>query len=97
MDSLYLSVFIALLAVYVVVLFSVGWYFNKKQKSVTDFWIAGRKLGPVPIGFSAAASWITAGGSAPSSTRYTRTDAIAAGAPSRAVIATSATSGALVQ
>ncbi|MBQ3621052.1 MAG: sodium:solute symporter family protein [Methanosarcinaceae archaeon] len=62
MDSLYLSVFIALLAVYVAVLFSVGWYFNKKQKSVTDFWIAGRKLGPIPIGFSAAASWITAGG-----------------------------------
>ncbi|AKB26484.1 sodium-solute symporter, putative [Methanosarcina sp. MTP4] len=52
----------ALLTVYLAGLVSIGWYFNKKQKSVTDFWLAGRRIGPTGVGFSAAASWITAGG-----------------------------------
>ncbi len=60
MDSY--QIFLALLTVYLAGLVSIGWYFNKKQKSVTDFWLAGRRIGPTGVGFSAAASWITAGG-----------------------------------
>ena len=56
------TTFLVLLAVYLAVLVSIGWYFNKKQKSITDFWLAGRSLGPLALGFSAAASWLTAGG-----------------------------------
>ncbi|HII00538.1 TPA: sodium:solute symporter family protein [Methanosarcinaceae archaeon] len=56
------QIFLALLTVYLVGLVSIGWYFNKKQKSITDFWLAGRRIGPTGVGFSAAASWITAGG-----------------------------------
>ncbi|NLI62311.1 MAG: sodium:solute symporter family protein [Methanosarcinaceae archaeon] len=62
MDKIYYYMFIILLAVYIAVLLSIGYYFSKKQKSVTDFWLGGRKIGPLPIGFSAAASWITGGG-----------------------------------
>lgn len=50
------------LAIYILVLLAIGWYYSKKQKSVVDFWLAGRKIGYIPIGFSAAASWITGGG-----------------------------------
>ena len=60
MDSY--QIFLALLTVYLAGLVGIGWYFNKKQKSVTDFWLAGRRIGPAGVGFSAAASWITAGG-----------------------------------
>jgi len=60
MDGYY--IFLILLAVYLSGLVAIGWYFNKKQKSVTDFWLAGREIGPKAIGFSAAASWLTAGG-----------------------------------
>ena len=60
MDSL--IIFGVVLAMYVFALLAVGWYFHKRQKSVVDFWLAGRKLGYIPIGFSAAASWITGGG-----------------------------------
>ncbi|MDY9927474.1 sodium:solute symporter family protein [Methanosarcina sp.] len=56
------NIFLVLLAVYIAVLVAIGWYFNKKQKSVTDFWLAGRRIGPSALGFSAAASWLTAGG-----------------------------------
>lgn len=56
------EMFLALLTVYLAGLVGIGWYFNKKQKSLTDFWLAGRQIGPSGIGFSAAASWITAGG-----------------------------------
>ncbi|MCK4928525.1 MAG: sodium:solute symporter family protein, partial [Methanosarcinales archaeon] len=56
------QIFLILLAVYLLGLVSIGWYFTKKQKSVTDFWLAGREIGPKAIGFSAAASWLTAGG-----------------------------------
>ena len=60
MDAL--IIFGIVLAIYVFALLSVGWYYHKRQKSVVDFWLAGRKLGYIPIGFSAAASWITGGG-----------------------------------
>ncbi len=60
MDGYY--IFLILLAVYLSGLVGIGWYFTKKQRSVTDFWLAGRKIGPIAIGFSAAASWLTAGG-----------------------------------
>ncbi len=56
------QIFLALLTIYLAGLVSIGWYFNKKQKSITDFWLAGRRIGPTGVGFSAAASWITAGG-----------------------------------
>jgi SSS family solute:Na+ symporter len=51
-----------LLATYILILVAIGWYFTKKQKSVTDFWLAGRRINFVAIGCSAAASWMTAGG-----------------------------------
>jgi solute:Na+ symporter, SSS family len=52
--------FMLFLIIYVAVLAGIGIYSSRRQKSVTDFWLAGRELGPVTIGFSAAASWITA-------------------------------------
>lgn len=54
-------IFLLLLSAYIAVLFSIGWYFNRKNSSITDFWLAGKGLGPLSIGFSAAASWLTAG------------------------------------
>ncbi|MDW7731818.1 MAG: sodium:solute symporter family protein [Methanolobus sp.] len=54
--------FMILMAVYILGLIAIGLYFSKKQKSVTDFWLAGRKVSSLPIGFSAASSWMTAGG-----------------------------------
>jgi SSS family solute:Na+ symporter len=56
------SIFLVLLTIYIAGLMAIGWYFNKRQKSITDFWLAGRRLGPVSLGIAAAASWITAGG-----------------------------------
>ncbi|WP_406656037.1 sodium:solute symporter family protein [Methanolobus sp. ZRKC2] len=55
-------IFIILMAVYLIGLISIGVYFSKKQKSVTDFWLAGRKVSSIAVGFSAASSWMTAGG-----------------------------------
>ncbi|MCX6675202.1 MAG: sodium:solute symporter family protein, partial [Methanothrix sp.] len=52
--------FMVLLIIYVAALAGIGLYSSRRQKSVTDFWLAGRELGTVTIGFSAAASWITA-------------------------------------
>jgi solute:Na+ symporter, SSS family len=54
------SLFLVFLAVYIAVLLCIGLYFSRRQKSVTDFWLAGRELGPITIGFSAASAWITA-------------------------------------
>ncbi len=54
------SLFLIFLAIYIAVLLGIGLYFSSRQKSVTDFWLAGRELGPITIGFSAASSWITA-------------------------------------
>lgn len=55
------GIFLALLGLYLAGLVGVGLHFTGRQKSVTDFWLAGRRVGPVAIGFSAAASWLTAG------------------------------------
>jgi SSS family solute:Na+ symporter len=54
------SLFLVFLAIYIAVLLGIGLYFSRRQKSVTDFWLAGRELGPITIGFSAASAWITA-------------------------------------
>lgn len=53
--------FLLLLAVYLGGLVGIGLHFSRRQGSVTDFWLAGRSVGPIRTGFSAAASWLTAG------------------------------------
>ncbi|HIE32121.1 MAG TPA: sodium:solute symporter family protein [Methanosarcinales archaeon] len=53
--------FLILLILYIVSLIAIGWHFAKRQRTMTDFWIAGREIGTVNIGMSAAASWLTAG------------------------------------
>ncbi len=58
MDAYFL--FLVLLVIYIAALAGIGLYSSRRQRSVTDFWLAGRELGTVTIGFSAAASWITA-------------------------------------
>ena len=60
MDSY--SIFVVMLVTYIAILVAISWYFNSRQKSITDFWLAGRMIGPAALGFSAAASWLTAGG-----------------------------------
>ncbi len=55
------GVFAGLLGIYLGCLVGIGLYYNKKQKNSVDFFLAGRDLGPLSIGFSAAASWLTAG------------------------------------
>ncbi|WP_180146401.1 sodium:solute symporter family protein [Desulfoluna butyratoxydans] len=55
------SIFIGLLALYIGSLIGIGLYYNKKQKTSVDFFLAGRELNALSIGFSAAASWLTAG------------------------------------
>jgi len=54
------SLFMVFLAIYVAALIGIGLYSSRRQRSVTDFWLAGRELGAVTIGFSAASAWITA-------------------------------------
>ena len=54
------SLFLVFLAIYIAALVGIGLYSSRRQKSVTDFWLAGRELGAVTIGFSAASAWITA-------------------------------------
>jgi SSS family solute:Na+ symporter len=54
------SFFLVFLAIYIAVLLAIGLYLSRRQESVTDFWLAGRELGPTSIGFSAASAWITA-------------------------------------
>ena len=53
--------FLMLLTIYIGSLVGIGFYYTGRQQSVTDFWLAGRKVGPLRTGFSAAASWLTAG------------------------------------
>ena len=55
------SLFLTLLGLYIAGLIAIGFYYNKRQKSSIDFFLAGRGLSALPIGFSAAASWLTAG------------------------------------
>jgi SSS family solute:Na+ symporter len=59
MDSY--SVFLTLLAGYISFLFIIGYLFNRRQISLREFLLGGRRAGPLSIGFSAAASWLTAG------------------------------------
>ncbi len=40
------NIFLIMLSVYIAGLVAIGWYFNNKQKSITDFWLAGRRIGP---------------------------------------------------
>ncbi|WP_214045635.1 sodium:solute symporter [Methanomethylovorans sp.] len=56
------GLFMLLLAVYILMMVAIGWHFTKRQKSVIDFWLAGRRVNFIAIGCSAAASWMTAGG-----------------------------------
>ncbi|MFW2367481.1 MAG: sodium:solute symporter family protein [Desulforhopalus sp.] len=55
------QLFLTFLAIYIAVLLSFGLYFRTRQKTLADFWLAGRNAGGLSIGFSAAASWLTAG------------------------------------
>jgi SSS family solute:Na+ symporter len=41
--------------------FFIGYLFNRRQISLREFLLGGRSAGPLSIGFSAAASWLTAG------------------------------------
>jgi SSS family solute:Na+ symporter len=53
--------FLIVLFIYISFLVLTGIYFNRKQKTQKDFWLAGKSAGFLQIGFSAAASWLTAG------------------------------------
>lgn len=53
--------FLVLLIVYIGILVATGLYFSKQQKNLVDFWLAGKQAGWMSLGFSAAASWLTAG------------------------------------
>ncbi len=53
--------FLAVLLVYIAFLVVTGLYFSRRQTSSEAFWLAGRSAGTISIGFSAAASWLTAG------------------------------------
>jgi SSS family solute:Na+ symporter len=55
------QVFLFFLSSYILLLLVAGVYFSSRQKTGTDFWLAGKKAGSLSIGFSAAASWLTAG------------------------------------
>jgi solute:Na+ symporter, SSS family len=59
MNAIHLFLFVLL--IYIAFLVLTGVYFTKRQNSPTDFWLAGKSAGFLSIGFSAAASWITAG------------------------------------
>ncbi len=55
------SIFLVLFGAYIFFLIATGYYFNRRQKTVRDFLLAGKSAGTFSIGFSAAASWLTAG------------------------------------
>jgi solute:Na+ symporter, SSS family len=52
--------FLVFLALFIAMLTGIGFVTSRRQKSVTDFWLAGRELGAGIIGLSTAASWINA-------------------------------------
>jgi SSS family solute:Na+ symporter len=58
LDSYHL--FLVFLALYIAMLVGISLLTSRRQRSVTDFWLAGRELGPLIIGLSTAASWIDA-------------------------------------
>jgi SSS family solute:Na+ symporter len=53
--------FVLVLSAYICFLILTGFYFSRKRQSLIDFWLAGKSVGALSIGFSAAASWLTAG------------------------------------
>jgi solute:Na+ symporter, SSS family len=55
------QLFLLFLTLYIGILIAIGLYFSKRQKTLTDFWLAGKEAGGLSIGLSAAASWLTAG------------------------------------
>ncbi|MCG8616539.1 MAG: sodium:solute symporter family protein [Desulfobacterales bacterium] len=55
------TLFLIVLGTYITFLVLTGIYFSKKQNSQADFWLAGKSAGFLSVGFSAAASWLTAG------------------------------------
>lgn len=55
------QLFLLFLTLYIGILIATGLHFSKKQKTLADFWLAGKEAGGLSIGFSAAASWLTAG------------------------------------
>ncbi len=60
MESYYL--FLIFLVLFIAMLVGISLLTSRRQKSVTDFWLAGRELGAGIIGLSTAASWISASG-----------------------------------
>ena len=58
MDSYHL--FLVFLLLFIAMLIGISFLTSRKQRSVTDFWLAGRELGAGIIGLSTAASWINA-------------------------------------
>ncbi|MFV0437113.1 MAG: sodium:solute symporter [Desulfopila sp.] len=56
------TIFMVLLAAYIGLLVAIGCFFNTRQTSLREFLLAGRRAGGLVIGFSAASSWLTAGG-----------------------------------
>lgn len=55
------QIFLCLLAAYIGFLIATGFYFTRRQKSLREFLLAGKRAGALSIGFSSAASWLTAG------------------------------------
>ena len=53
-------IFLVILALFVSMLIGISLLTMRRQRSVTDFWLAGRELGAGIIGLSTAASWISA-------------------------------------
>jgi len=53
-------IFLVILALFISMLIGISLLTSRRQKSVTDFWLAGRELGAGIIGLSTAASWINA-------------------------------------
>lgn len=53
-------IFLAILALFILMLIGISLITSRRQRSVTDFWLAGRELGAGIIGLSTAASWINA-------------------------------------
>ncbi|WP_348305566.1 sodium:solute symporter family protein [Methanothrix sp.] len=54
------SLFLVFLAIYIAILLGIGLYLSRRQRSETDFWLAGRELGSISIGLAAASAWTTA-------------------------------------
>jgi len=59
MHTLHLVDF-AIIIIYLSVVVLMGWYFSKRQKSVQDFCLAGRKMGWFPLAVSILATGVSA-------------------------------------